>query len=647
MEKKESYLRLRIYLVFGLFIVFFGGIFARAFHLQVLESASLKEMAARQHSRTISVRSRRGEIYDRNLKELAVSIEVDSVYAQPVKVPSPRAAAEALAPILSVSRKQLERRLGSGAGFVWLKRQIDLSDEQRAKVREIAGVSTIKESKRFYPNRRLASNLIGFTGLDADGLEGLELRYNSRLKGASHKFIVNRDARGSLMLFEDVDKLVPVQGMEVELTIDKTIQYVAEKALSRAVEGSGAASGMALVMDPSTGEVLAMASYPTYDPNAFSEYRPGEWRNRAVTDTFEPGSILKTFLISAAVEEGAVSPREIFFCENGTYRVADRTFHDTTGHGWLSVSQILKYSSNIGAAKIGERLGKARLYRYLKAFGFGTRSGVDLPGETRGSLKSPSKWSDVTLQTISFGQGISVTGIQLVTALSAVANGGYLMKPYIVKSIKDPSGRVMSEGHPVIVRRVISADTARKLTRMLVGVTGEGGTGTLAALDGFEVAGKTATAQKPDLVNGGYSDDAYFSSFFGFVPASRPRLAILVSVDEPKRNYYGGKVAAPAFREIAAKSLAYLGVFPGSGRSAPIRLVRASSARGFEEIQDESGRSPMAVPDFSGRSIRMVMRMARARAMDVELNGSGRAYSQSPAPGRSVPEKGPVVVRFH
>lgn len=647
-KKPKSYLKLRVYIVAGFFLFFFAAIFARAVHLQLIKGPELKKMAAKQHRKTLNLQSKRGDIFDRNLKELAVSVEVDSVFAQPNKIESPRTVARVLSPILGASSFELEKKLRSEAGFVWLKRQVDLKDEQRRIVKELDGIGIIKESRRFYPNRQLASNIIGFTGLDANGLEGIERYYDSMLRGSSARFTGEKDAMGRMLVYEDLGKTVPLEGMEVELTIDKTIQYVAEKALKKAVDKYDAVGGTAIVMDPATGEILAMANQPSFDPNDIRRFDAGHWKNRAVTDVYEPGSTLKLFLIAAALDEGIVKPSSSFFCENGNWRVKDRVFHDHEKYGWLDVTQILKVSSNICSAKIGEQLGKEQLYRYMKAFGFGSKTGIDLPGEASGFLRHYNKWSGVTLHTVSFGQGVSVSGVQLITAVSAIANGGFIMKPYIVRSVKDPSGRVVTESHPVITRRVISEDTARTLSRMLVKVTEEGGTGTQAAIADFEVAGKTGTAQKPDFKRGGYERGAYVASFVGFVPAKDPKLAILVTVDEPKGEYYGGLVSGPVFKEIAEESLSYLGVFKAN--SAPPKMeAEEGGAAGEEAVHepvDNAELRPMAVPDFHGKSVRMVLRMAKERAFDVEIKGSGRAVAQRPFPGASIPSKGPVVVEF-
>ncbi|MBI5561850.1 MAG: penicillin-binding protein [Deltaproteobacteria bacterium] len=649
----DRQVRLRIYIFASLLACFFVFLFAKAFYFQVIEAEGLRRMAVRQQTRTVALQSKRGEIFDRNSKELAVSLEVDSVCAWPARVSSPRAAASALAHVLSMDRREIEKRLRSNSGFVWVKRQIDLNDEQRRLISTIEGVGTVKEDRRYYPNKALASNMVGFTNKDSKGIEGIELYYDKVLKGASRKFVGDVDGRGRVLMYEDPGKDGAGRGMEMELTIDKTMQFIAEKSLRKAVEDYGAKGGTALVMDPMTGEVLAMASLPTFDPNDRSGYKAGMGRNRAVADVMEPGSTLKLFLIAAALEEKALRPSDGIYCENGSYKVDDRTFHDTERHGWLTVSQILKLSSNIGASKIGERLGKAKLYRYLQQFGFGERTGLDVPGETTGALRDFKRWNNVALHTVSFGQGVSVTSIQLITALSAVANGGLLMKPYAVHTIKDPSGAAVTENNPAVVRRVISQETAARMTDMLIGVTGQGGTGVKAAIPGFEVAGKTGTAQKPDLKDGGYVDGAYVSSFFGFVPARSPRLAILVTIDEPRKEYYAATVAAPAWKSIAEEGLSYLGVYP-EGRSLP--MVQFASLEGADagdagaalNVMDAvSGNAqPPSVPDFTGATVRTALRLANQRAIDVEIRGSGMAVAQKPPPGQGLGAGGGVMVWF-
>ncbi len=659
----------RLFFVTAVLLCLFAAILARAFHLQIIGSEAYKKRADDQHITSITVSSKRGDIYDRNSNELAVSVNVDSVYAKPAEIKSPGSAARKLSVLLGLDARKLESRLRSKRAFVWLKRQIDLTGESRERVLSIDGINLVKEPRRYYPNGSLASNLIGFTGVDSTGLEGLELYYDDVLRGSVRKVAGERDAKGRLLMFEDADKTAPIEGLRVELTIDKSIQYIAEKELKAAIDKSGSKGGMAIVMNPYTGEVIALANMPTFDPNNYRKFSPAQWRDKGVTDVSEPGSVLKSFLMAAAIEEGVVEPNDIIYCENGKYKVANRIIHDSRQHGWLSVAQILKYSSNIGSLKIGRKLGPERLYRYLRAFGFANKTGVDLPGEASGRLSHYSDWSKVTLETVSFGQGISTTGVQLVTALSAIANGGFLMRPYIVKSIMDPRGETIRETNPAIVRRVVSAETAKVVTDMLIAVTEPGGTGVLAASGSFSVAGKTGTAQKPDLVHGGYQKNGYIASFLGFVPARNPKLVIYVALDEPAgKHYHGGTVAGPVFAAIADQSLSYMGIFPDNpidgpvAEKAEIRFKLASGAGAGLKVLKARGRTTgtqgrlrdgearlsheVTMPDFTGKSMRSVLRFANKANVEVEFRGGGRGYNQKPATGRVVSEHESIVVWF-
>lgn len=650
MKSDREWLKVRIILVLVVFVLFYGVIFSRAVQLQIVEGESLEKKAGRQHVRIITVPSKRGTIFDRNLKELAVSLEVDSVFARPREMSDKALATETLSKVLPVKRAVLSKSLGGDKGFVWLKRQLDLASEERSALLAVDGVGMVKEGRRFYPNDSLASNLIGFTGIDSDGLEGIELRLDKDLKGTPVVMKADKDARGNLLLFEDLEE--SVQGMDVVLTIDKNIQYIAEKALKKAVDSFEANAGTVIVMEPKSGDILAMATLPTFNPNEFREHVPSQWRNRSVTDSFEPGSTMKAFLLAAVLEDGVFDTNDILYCENGKYEVYDRTFHDTKKHGWLSVGNIIKNSSNIGAIKMGEKLGRRRFHNYLEDFGFGEKTGIDLPGESSGVMAAGKKWSDIKRNTISFGQGVSVTAIQLVTAVSAIANGGYLMEPRIVKEVRTSTGIVVDKYNPSVKRRVISEATSKEVAQVLKSVVASDGTGARASTGlGFEVAGKTGTAQKVDKDKGGYSKDKYVVSFLGFAPADDPHLAIFVMVDEPKTGVAGGIAAAPVFREIVKETLPYLGVLPeGTGEATP-ELIMASR----EDKVDASLMKPKeplevlatdVVPDFTGKTMRTVLSLARKRSMDINIKGSGRAVSQSLVPGSDIGE-GNVTVVFN
>jgi cell division protein FtsI (penicillin-binding protein 3) len=474
--------------------------------------------------------------------------------------------------------------------------------------------------------------------------------------------VTERDALGRDVAPHETVVKDASPGRSLVLTLDKNIQYLAEKELAKAVQSSGAKAGMAVVAEPATGKVLALANYPTFNPNSFSRYTPFQLRNRSVVDSFEPGSTFKIFLMAAAIEEKLVRPHDQVNCENGSYVFGGRTIRDDHPQGRISVSDVLRYSSNIGSAKIGFRLGDDRLHRYLKAFGFGEKTGIDLPGETGGGLRPVSRWYGSDLATIAFGQGVSASAIQLVSAVSAVANGGMLMKPYLVERVIDDAGRELKHIQPQPVRRVISADTAATVTRMMETVVATGGTGTKAAIEGFRVAGKTGTAQKVDPVSRGYSATKRTASFIGFVPAEKPQLTILVVIDEPSTSPYGGVVAAPAFREIAFNTLCYLKGTNG-GANTPTMQVKAAPAQpavpqaaALRELEPapevgEGGRIDVAgagtvMPDFRGMSMRRVLQVMEKRQINIQLRGSGRVIEQYPQPGQVIRGADEIWVRL-
>lgn len=645
MKETIPYLRFRVIIVSLFFIFTFIIIFMKAVELQILERDKLKARADNQHLKTMNIVPMRGTLYDREMNELAVSMEADSVYAQPARMDNAKKTAAMLAAALSMDKKELEAKFTSGKPFVWVKRQMDFSEAEKARKLNMPGIGFVKEGKRFYPKPHIASQLIGFVGLDSKGLEGIELGYDEYMAGVSARRTGERDALGNEILFGNADKEA-VKGKNLILTIDKTIQYVAEREIIKAVSNANAKGGIVIVMAPKTGEILAMANAPQFNPDAIFEYNnPNMWRNKAVADAFEPGSTFKAFLLSALFEEGAAKPGDLFFCENGKYAVADRAFHDVKKFGWLSLEQIIKYSSNIGAAKAGERLGKEKLYRYVKDFGFGARTGIGTPGEAAGSVPPLKQWSKVALGNISFGQGLSVTGIQLLSAFSAIANKGYLMKPYVVKRVVNENGETVEDFRPSVVRRVISEETASRVTNILKQVTEKDGTGAKAAIEGFEVAGKTGTAQKSDLVQGGYAADKYVSSFIGFVPADNPEIAVLVVIDEPSGEFYGGAIAAPVFKEVASQSLSYLGVLPKGFRKGPeTKLLYVMQQP--NDFLDEEKQDSSHMPDLKGKTVRSVLRIAREIPLEVKIAGSGKAIYQKPLPGERIAQGQAAEVVF-
>ena len=653
-DRRGKWALWRIRLIGGLFAFFFVITSARAFYLQVIKKEQLVKLAERQHQKTVPLTPARGTIYDRTNAPLAVSIEMDSCYAEPRTIDNVPEVAAKLAPLMGMTREEVRRKLAGNKGFVWLARRISPDLAQKIKALDIEGIGFVKESKRFYPNAEMAGAVIGFTGLDPEGLEGIELKYDATILGSSGYLVTERDALGRDIAMKGTLVKQASKGHNVTLTLDKNIQYITEKELAVAVESSRARGGIALVMEPQTGRVLAMANYPTFNPNSYFKYPPALLRNKCITDSFEPGSTFKVFLISGALEEKVISPGDGFNCEGGSYSIGGRTIHDTHHYGRLSVADVLKYSSNIGAAKIGARLGQERLHSYLRGFGFGARSGIDLPGEANGYMRDRSQWFAVDLATISFGQGVSASALQLASAFSAVANGGTLMKPYLVERISDENGNVLQQFSPEARRRVISPETARTVTHMMEGVTTEGGTGMNASVEGYLVAGKTGTAQKVYPITRGYSVDKRTASFIGFIPADNPRLTILVVIDEPKTSPYGGVVAAPAFKAIAQQSLCYLNVPPAKGEKPRKETIQAKqepapqvdpSAAAAEGSIDEGGEG-VVMADFRGQSMRQVLRTMEKRGLNVKLLGSGRAVEQNPPPGRRIGPADHVWVRF-
>ncbi len=561
-NRQPKYFRLRISLVGVLFLTGLAVILGRAAYLQVVCGPDLAQKASGQYAKTIHTVGKRGTIFDTQMRELAVSVESLSLAANPRLIENPERAARDLASALKMKKRAVRKRLAADRHFVWVKRQITPREAQAVRDMAIAGIKFIPEHSRYYPNRGLAAQLIGFTGIDGVGLEGIEYQFNAELVGQQQIFTVLKDAFGRG--FETPEDIIRRDsGHNVVLTIDRTIQHVAERSLREAVETHKAKSGIAVVMAPRTGDILALAHYPFFNPNNFKNFSADIRRNRAVTDAFEPGSTLKLFSVASALESGCCTPHTIFYCENGRYRIGANVVHDTEKHGWLSLQRIVKFSSNIGAVKIGETIGPNTLHRTLTQFGFGRDTGLHFPGETRGRLAPAKRWTRFDVAAVSFGQGVSVSALQLTAAVAAIANDGILMRPRVVRAITNPRGRTVREFKPHALSRVVSSRTAAQLKRMMALVVADGGTGTQARLEGYSAGGKTGTAQKIGS-SGTYADNRYVSSFVGMAPLEDPRLAILVVMDEPREGYYGGMVAAPVFRRIAQEVLGYLNVKPGA-----------------------------------------------------------------------------------
>ena len=551
----------------------FAVVLFRLVNLQILQAAELTAKADRQHEKFVTIEGARGTIYDRQRKVLAINVVVPSVFGVPTSLVDPSGLARDLARVLRVRADDLERRLKQDRSFVWIARKVDPEQGRRVEALSLDGVGMVMEGRRFYPKESLLSHVLGFAGMDGEGLEGLERRYDSRLRGEKQIVVLERDALGRTVFPKGLGKHISSPGHSLTLTIDEFVQYVAEKELESAVLTTRAKNGLVIVMEPRTVAILAMALNPKFDPNALGSASAEQRRNRAVTDAYEPGSTMKILVAAAALEEKIMRPGTRVFGENGRMQVANSIIHDHGKSGWMTFAEVIQRSSNIGAVKTAMALGEPRFYRYLKAFGFGERTGIDLPGEVSGLVKEPRDWGRRSLASMAIGQEIGITALQLVTAVSAVANGGWLMKPHVVSEIRDAKGRLVARIDPEVRRRPISNVTSRTLSEILEGVVTRG-TGSRAAVPGYRVAGKTGTAQTVDPRSGAYSRTLFVGSFVGYAPAEDPRLAMVVVIDEPRTEAWGGVVAAPVFRRIAEQVLPYLGVSPQES----VTLVHAKTA---------------------------------------------------------------------
>jgi len=639
------WIRFRLLLIAGGLLFAFLLLIARSFQIQFFQRQDWADFAHKQIRRNLRLEPRRGDIYDRNGQELAVSIEMESLAANPRIIENPAGTARRLSRVIQIPAPSLVKKLRQKRAFVWLRHYLSPRQADAVRALGIKGIHFVKENRRYYPNVELAGHVIGFVGLDHIGLEGLEVAQDLLLRGHSGTLPGAKDARGEIIYTHGLPAESQPLGYSIRLTLDKRIQYIAERELKRTVNDFGAKSGMTVVMEPQSGEILAMSVFPTFNPNSFSSYGPSVWRNRAVTDAFEPGSTFKIFLAAAALEEGLVHPNDLFYCEQGKYKILNHTVHDLKKFGWLSLAQILRFSSNIGAVKVAEKLGPKRFHHYIRAFGFGAPTSLGLSGETPGLIRLPDEWTPVDLAAASFGQSLSVSAIQLAMALGAVANDGLLMRPLLIKEVLDGQGRVVRINKPRVVRRVISAGTAREMKGLLAAVLRPDGTGARAALAQYQAAGKTGTAQNSNRQSGGYADDRYTASFVGFAPATDPKILVVVVVNEPQKGFYGGEVAAPTFRRIAEQALHALQVPPERIKEKSEKVAAfdngAPSQPSLVALQPvaynrTNYNKAMVMPDLTGLSLRDALNRLKNFAGSLDIHGSGRVVGQNPEPGRNL-----------
>jgi cell division protein FtsI (penicillin-binding protein 3) len=605
-DREKIFIRRRLETIAGLIAVGFLLLTIRAVDLHWLQADKLQEMANKQHFRQFETSAPRGPILDTHGRTLSESIEVPSIAAIAREVPETDIAR--LADALGISEKRLSKKLNHSQGFVWLARQVSPSIAEKVMALNIEGIRQETEWRRYHPLGPEIGHLLGFVGIDGAGLEGVERNFNTTLAGTPGIRLVQRDARGH-SLPGGIWLKDPKMGKTIQLSLDSTIQSIAYAALADGIRRQNAKGGSVVVMRPEDGAIIAMANWPGFNPNSFGKHEPGEWRNRVITDVFEPGSTLKPFTIAAALDSGKWNPESRVFCENGKYQVADYTIHDDHQEGWLDLTGLIARSSNIGVAKVALDIGSKRLYNMLTEVGFERRSGIGLSGESPGIIPPIERWGPVETANIAFGQGIAVTPLQLATAFCVLANDGNYVAPKLLSGAK--SGEI---------RRVMPEKTARTIISMLEVATGPDGTGSKAVPAGYRVAGKTGTAQKPSS-DGSYADDKFTAVFAGIAPVDNPELVVIVVIDEPQKSIYGGQVAAPVFRNIVATALPYLGISPTESETPEWQVLNTSLSDSSEITSRHS---------LITLSLREARRVASARGLQLRTHGTGWISRQEP-----------------
>ncbi|MFN3466358.1 MAG: peptidoglycan D,D-transpeptidase FtsI family protein, partial [Candidatus Brocadiales bacterium] len=547
----------RTYFFIIILFVAYLGLSLQLGRIQLLEHQKYDALAEAQHYKRVEIPARRGAILDRHGRMLAQTLQINSIYANPAEVEDKDRASKALAKALEMKPNDVLTLLDKKKRFVWLKRKVSPKEVQEVKDLSIKGVDVLPETTRSYPYGSLLSQVLGIVDIDGRGLEGIELAFDQELVGAPGYMVTAQDGLQRPIFTGGTVLSAPRDGNNVTLTVDVTIQHILEEELDRACEQWNPQSAMAIVMDPQTGEVLAMTSRPTFDPNHFQSSSPQHRRNRVITDCYEPGSLIKPLIVSGVLKRGLARPSDVFFCHNGNFNIGRRILHDAHPYGDLTLEEIVVHSSNIGMAQLAMLEGPGKLYSDLKLFGLGTPTGIEIPGETSGVLYPLSKWTSLSLASIAMGHEVMVTPLQLTTAFCALANGGSLIRPRIVLALSNSQGVETKQFEARHAHQVLDENTARQLTRILARAVEEG-TGKKASMKEYAVAGKTGTAEKPRSDGSGYGGAGYVSSFIGYAPAEKPRLCVLVMIDEPHGAHYGGTVSAPVVREIIRRSLNYL-----------------------------------------------------------------------------------------
>jgi cell division protein FtsI/penicillin-binding protein 2 len=669
--------RTRIIFVAALAAIWTGAVFGRLAYLQLFRYSEYYSRAQHQQRLIVDVGASRAEIFDRNLHPLAMSVPVDSAFAVPSEIADPDMVARLIGKVLDVPSDDIATRIASSRSFAWIARKLPPEKANRIAALNLRGIYFQREGGRFYPKRELAAHVLGYVDIDEKGLGGIEYSLDDAIRSKPGKMMILTDAHRRW--YDSSDK-APDTGTSVVLTLDEKIQYIAEKELAQAIQETHARAGTVIVENPDSGELLAVANWPTFNPNAAKDSPPDTRVDRAASSLYEPGSVFKIVTLSAAIDQGITTPDDVVDCQNGAIYIAGHRIRDHKPFGNLTVAQILQYSSDVGAIKVGLRLGAPKFYDYIEAFGFGQPTGVDLPGESRGKLRRLENWTPVSVGSISMGQEVGVTPLQMVTAVTAIANGGLIVRPHVVR--EERHGSQVTEPQEPLPRRVIKATTAASMRRMLEGVV-LGGTGKLAKLDGYTVAGKTGTAQKYDPETGRYSTHDLIASFVGFAPINTPAITVYVQLDSPAGAHEGGQVAAPVFKRVAQQVLAYLEV----PRDIPVaaETLRAGRARAAQEKDDtladasdfEPAQAPMTAavedpalaahasalvpaattveiaegegipaPDLRGKTVREVTEACLKLGLTPVLVGTGVASEQSPEPAAMIRRGSRITVQF-
>lgn len=613
-------------------LLFWIVLFLRLFQIQILDRGKYVEKARNQYLYASELKSARGIIFDRKLRYLAINRNSWSLGIDATKVIDPEIAAYHFSNVFNKSKNYYLEQLEREHTFFWLARGVNEEVVNQIEDLKIPGVRIIKAPKRYYPQNRLAAQLVGFTDIDLNGLSGVELAKNQVLQGSHGLAVYQKDALGKTQTDINYPAKKPKRGKNIILTIDNTYQWIVEEEIQCVVDTFDADAATVIITNPATGEILAMAAKPDFDPNEAGRYSPNSWRNRAITDSYEPGSTFKPIIMSAVLEEGLKSPDDLIYCENGKYKIYDRTIEDVTGYSWLSLNKVIKKSSNIGMAKIAKDLNKNVIYQYVRDFGFGVKTGLELPGETTGELKNTIEWSKFTPIAMSYGYEISVTPIQMAMAFGAIANGGFLLKPKIYLGVSDEPTTNIAPIQPEVIRRVISDSTSKMITRMLEDVVFDG-TGRRAFVEGLRIAGKTGTTKKYDIQIQKYSVNKFISSFIGFFPAESPQILVYVMVDNPKKAYLGGEVAAPSFKRILQR------IF---------RIIEIETYHvAHPEPKDSNGNGKyIYIPYLTNKRITAAEEIAEKLGLKFIIENEGDLiYDQNPVPGTKVAPGTEIIVK--